>query len=87
MTAAAALGVFKNHSRARAPLVAALAVCGGLGAGSVTAAEGHQLIEHLALGAGLRYFNFDLEDHSNTHRRGKFGLDYFGATVFAAINL
>ncbi|MFZ0255194.1 MAG: hypothetical protein WAN46_06045 [Gammaproteobacteria bacterium] len=46
----------------------------------------YQLVKHLALGAGLKYFNLDLEDKSNADLRGEFEFNYLGPTVFAAVN-
>lgn len=46
----------------------------------------YQLLKHLSLGAGLKYFAFDLEDKSDPDLRGKFEFNYLGPTVFAAVN-
>lgn len=46
----------------------------------------YQLLRNLGLGAGLKFFNFDLEDTSDPSLRGKFEFNYFGPTVFATVN-
>jgi hypothetical protein len=46
----------------------------------------YQLLRHLGLGAGLKYFTFDLEDTSDPDLRGKFEFSYFGPTVFASLS-
>ncbi len=46
----------------------------------------YQLLKHLGLGAGVKYFAVNLEDKSDPDFRGKFEFDYLGPTVFATIN-
>lgn len=46
----------------------------------------YQVLKHLGLGAGVKYFAFDLEDTSDPDLRGKFEFDYLGPAVFAAVN-
>lgn len=52
----------------------------------VSADLNYQVLKHLSLGTGLKYFAFDLEDTSDPDLRGKFEFDYFGPTVFASVN-